>query len=42
MTLAGADIPWLGWNGSNGGDPYSPTPLQRCAVTALGCRSLRS
>lgn len=32
MTLAGAGILWLGWNGFNGGDPYAASPDAGVAV----------
>lgn len=32
MTLAGAGILWIGWNGFNGGDPYSASPDAGVAV----------
>jgi len=37
MTMAGAGLLWLGWNGFNGGDPYfsnaeTPTPPPPCST----------
>jgi len=32
LTLVGAGILWLGWNGFNGGDPYSASPDAGAAV----------
>lgn len=32
MTLAGAGILWIGWNGFNGGDPYAASPDAGVAV----------
>lgn len=32
LTLAGAGILWIGWNGFNGGDPYAASPDAGVAV----------
>jgi Amt family ammonium transporter len=43
LTLVGAGILWIGWNGFNGGDPYTASPDAGAAVlntnicTAMSC-----
>ena len=53
VALAGAGLLWLGWNGLNGGDPYTSTPMLpqpsehqhrncRCAAVLAGPRYVRA
>lgn len=35
FVLVGAGILWLGWNGFNGGDPYTASPDAGVAVSPL-------